>query len=90
MTENTSVKISSDAKIILDNLFQQLRSSGIKITEKKILDILISNSDVATIKKLLRKEDNTDNTALMMLKKPVYWGVADSSEDIDRYLYGNS
>lgn len=86
MTENTSVKISSDAKIILDNLFQQLRSSGIKITEKKILDILISNSDVATIKKLLKKEDNT---ALMMLKKPVYWGVADSSEDIDRYLYGN-
>ncbi|MDL5502755.1 MAG: hypothetical protein QSU88_06015, partial [Candidatus Methanoperedens sp.] len=84
--ENASVKISSDAKIILDNLFQQLRNSGIKITEKKILDILISNSDVATIKKLLKKEDNT---ALMMLKKPVYWGVADSSEDIDRYLYGN-
>ncbi|NJD52840.1 MAG: hypothetical protein FIB07_08245 [Candidatus Methanoperedens sp.] len=87
MAENTSVKISSDAKIILDNLFQQLRSSGIKITEKKILDILISNSDVATIKKLLKKEDNT---ALIMLKKPVHWGVADSSEDIDRYLYGDS
>ena len=86
MTENTSVKISSDAKIILDTMHQQLRTSGIKITEKKILDILISNADIATIKKILKKEDNT---ALLMLKKPVHWGVADSSEDIDRYLYGN-
>jgi len=86
MTENTSVKISSDAKIILDTMHQQLRTSGIKITEKKILDILISNADIATIKKILKKEDNT---ALLMLKKPVHWGVADSSEDIDRYLYRN-
>lgn len=86
MTENTSVKISSDAKIILDTMHQQLRSSGIKITEKKILDILISNADISTIRKFLNKEDNT---ALIMLKKPVHWGVADSSEDIDRYLYGN-
>jgi len=30
-----------------------------------------------------------DNTALLMLKNPVHWGVSDSSEDIDRYLYGN-
>ena len=81
-----SVKISSDAKIILDTIYQQLRNSGIKITEKKILDILISNTDIATFKKFLKKEDNT---ALLMLKKPVHWGVADSSEDIDRYLYGN-
>ncbi|MCX9074034.1 MAG: hypothetical protein OIN88_05165 [Candidatus Methanoperedens sp.] len=87
MTENISVKISSDTKIILDTMYQQLRSSGIKITEKKILDILISNTDVASIKKYLKKEDNT--AALKMLKKSVHWGVADSSEDIDRYLYGN-
>jgi len=86
MTENISVKISSDTKIILDTMYQQLRSSGIKITEKKILDILITNTDVTTIKKYLKKEDNT---ALQMLKKPEHWGVADSSEDIDRYLYGN-
>lgn len=86
MTENASVKISSDAKIILDTMYQQLRGSGIKITEKKILDILISNADIATIKKLLKKEDNA---ALLISKKPVHWGVANSSEDIDRYLYGN-
>ncbi|MFH1126878.1 MAG: hypothetical protein V1718_02095 [archaeon] len=86
MTENISIKISSDTKIILDTIHKQLRSSGIKITEKKILDILISNSDAATIKKFLKKEDNT---ALLILKKPVHWGIADSSEDIDRYLYGN-
>ena len=85
MAENMSVKISSDAKIILDRMYQQLRSSGIKITEKKILDILITNTDVTTIKKYLKKEDNT----ALELKKPVHWGVADSSEDIDRYLYGN-
>ena len=86
MTENIGVKISSDTKIILDRMYQQLRSSGIKITEKKILDILITNTDVTTIKKYLKKEDNI---ALQILKKPMHWGVADSSEDIDRYLYGN-
>ncbi len=86
MNENIGVKISSDTKIILDRMHQQLRSSGIKITEKKILDVLITNTDVTTIKKYLKKEDNT---ALQMLKKPVHWGVADSSEDIDSYLYGN-
>jgi hypothetical protein len=86
MTENIGVKISSDTKIILDTMYQQLRSSGIKITEKKILEILITNTDVATIKKYLTKEDDA---AIQMLKKPVHWGVADSSEDIDRYLYGN-
>jgi len=86
MNENIGVKISSDTKIILDRLYQQLRSSGIKITEKKILEILITNTDVTTIKKYLKKQDNT---ALQMSKKPVHWGVADSSEDIDRYLYGN-
>ncbi len=86
MTDNISIKISADAKIILDTMHKQLRSSGIKITEKKILDILITNTDVTTIKKHLKKKDNT---ALQMLEKPVHWGVADSSEDIDRYLYGN-
>ncbi len=86
MNENIGVKISSDTKIILDRIYQQLRSSGIKITEKKILDILITNTDVTTIKKYLKKEDNI---TLRMSKKPVHWGVADSSEDTDRYLYGN-
>ncbi len=86
MAENLSVKISSDTKIILDRMHHQLRSSGIKITEKKILEILITNTDVTTIKKYLKKQDNT---SLHMLKKPVHWGVADSSEDIDRYIYGN-
>lgn len=86
MAENVGVKISSDTKIILDRMHHQLRSSGIKITEKKILDILITNTDVTTIKKYLKTEDDT---ALRMLKKPVHWGVADSSEDINRYLYGS-
>ena len=86
MTENISIKISADTKIILDIIHKQLRSSGIKITEKKILDILITNTDVTTIKKYLKEEDNT---SLQILKKPVHWGVANSSEDIDRYLYGN-
>lgn len=85
MDENISVKISSDTKIILDRIHQQLRSGGMKISEKKILDILITNTDIKTIKEYLKKEDRT---ALKMSKKPVHWGVADSSEDIDRYLYG--
>ena len=84
MSDTASVKISSDAKITLDTLHQRLRTTGIKITEQKILDTLIENADAAHIKKLLRKEENT---ALVMLKKPLHWGVADSSENIDRYVY---
>lgn len=83
--ENTaSIKISSDAKILLDTLHQKLRAAGIKITEQKILDILIENTDVTRFKKLLQKEENT---ALAMLRKPVHWGIADSSENIDKYVY---
>ncbi len=84
MPDTASVKISSDAKITLDTLHQKLRAARIKITEQKIMDILIENADVVHIKKLLRKEENT---ALAMLKKPLHWGVADSSENIDRYVY---
>jgi predicted DNA-binding protein (UPF0278 family) len=87
MAETVSVKISRDAKILLDTIHQKLRSSGVKITEQKILDALIEYSDVNVVRKLIKKEENV---AISMLKKPVHWGIADSSEDIDRYLYGGT
>ncbi|MCX9025239.1 MAG: hypothetical protein OIN85_03990 [Candidatus Methanoperedens sp.] len=38
------------------------------------------------------KENNhkqeEDNTALHMLKQPVHWGISDSSENVDIYVYG--
>ncbi len=85
MAETVSVKISRDAKIILDTIHPKLLSSGVKITEQKILDALIEYSDVNVFRKLIKKEENV---ALSMLKKPVPWGVSDSSDDIDRHLYG--
>ncbi len=85
MAETVSVKISSDEKIILDTIYKKLRSSGAKVTEQRILDLLIEHSDINVVKRLLKKEENT---ALSMLKKPYHWGIADSSEDIDSYLYG--
>lgn len=84
MSSTSSIKISSDAKILLDMLHQKLRAMGLKVTEQKILDVLIEHSDAAHIKKLLQKEENI---ALAMLKKPLHWGVADSSENIDKYVY---
>lgn len=48
---------------------------------------MIEQRDVTQTKKFLQKEENT---ALAMLKKPVNWGIADSSENIDRYLYGEN
>ncbi|MCZ7384375.1 MAG: hypothetical protein O8C63_06440 [Candidatus Methanoperedens sp.] len=80
-----SIKISSDAKLLLDTLHQKLRATGMKVTEQKILDTLIEYTDLTQIKKLLQKEENE---ALAMLQKPVNWGVEDSSENIDKYLYG--
>ena len=87
MAETVSVKISRDAKILLDTIHQKLLSSGVKITEQKILDALIEYSDVNVVRKLIKKEENL---AISMLKKPVHWGIADSSEDIDRYLYSGT
>jgi hemerythrin-like domain-containing protein len=85
MTTTASVKISSDAKLLLDMLHQKLRATGMKVTEQKILDTLIEYTDLTQIKKLLQKEENV---ALTMLNKPVNWGVEDSSENIDKYVYG--
>ncbi len=87
MAETVSVKISRDAKLLLDTIHQKLRTSGVKITEQKILDALIEYSDVNVIRKIIKKEENV---ALSILKKPVRWGIEDSSEDIDRYLYGGT
>jgi len=36
----------------------------------------------------LEKLQKEENTALAMLKKPVNWGIEDSSENIDKYVYG--
>lgn len=85
MATTASVKISSDAKLLLDTLHQKLRALGIKVTEQRILDTLIEYTDLTQIKKLLQKEENV---ALAMLKKPVHWGIEDSSENIDKYVYG--
>lgn len=85
MPNTASVKISSDAKMLLDTLHQKLRALGVKVTEQRILDILIEHSDATHLKKLLQKEENT---AFAMLKKPVRWGAANSSENVDKYLYG--
>ena len=84
MPDTASVKISRDAKMILDNLTSKLRAAGIKITEQKIMDVLIEHSDLNSIKEILRKKDNK---ALAMLGKPVRWGITDSSENIDRHIY---
>lgn len=85
MSSTSSVKISSDAKLLLDTLHQKLRATGMNVTEQKILNTLIEYTDLTHIKKLLQKEENV---ALTMLKKPVNWGVEDSSLNIDKYVYG--
>jgi hypothetical protein len=34
------------------------------------------------------RKQKEENTALNMLKKPVNWDIADSSENVDIYVYG--
>lgn len=45
---------------------------------------MIEQRDATQIKKLQKEE----TTAPAMLKKPADWGVEDSSENIDKYVYG--
>ncbi len=87
MPDTKSVKISSDAKIVLDTIQEKLHRIGIKITEQKILDTLIEHTDINTIKKFLKKEEKE---AITLLKQPVHWGIEDSSENTDKYIYEGS
>lgn len=84
MSDTKSVKISSDAKMVLDTIQEKLHAIGIKITEQKILDALIEHTDISTIKKFFQKEEKE---AITMLKQPVHWGIEDSSENTDKYIY---
>ena len=68
MPDTASVKISRDAKMILDNLTSKLRAAGIKITEQKIMDVLIEHSDLDSIKENLRKKDNCPDLFLYILR----------------------
>lgn len=87
MSDTKSVKISSDAKLVLDTIQDKLHMIGIKITEQKILDTLIEHTDINTIKKLFQKEEKE---AITLLNKPVHWGIEDSSENMDKYIYEGS
>ncbi len=73
--------------MVLDTIQEKLHSIGIKITEQKILDVLIEHTDINTIKKILKKEEKE---AITLLKQPVHWGIEDSSENIDKYIYEGS
>jgi len=84
MSVTKSVKISSDAKLILDTIQEKLHMGGISITEQKILDALIEHTDINTIKKFFHKEEKE---AIAMLKHPVHWGIKDSSDNMDKYIY---
>lgn len=84
MSDTKSVKISSDAKLVLDTIQDKLHAIGIKITEQKILDTLIENTDINTIKKFFQKNEKE---AITILKQPVHWGIGDSSENMDKYIY---
>jgi len=87
MPETKSVKISSDAKLVLDTIQEKLHMIGIKITEQKILDALIEHTDINTLKKFFQIEENE---AITLLKKPVHWGIVDSSDNMDKYIYEGS
>ncbi len=38
--------------------------------------------------KAIDNNQNEEANALLILKKPVHWGIIDSSENVDEYLYG--
>lgn len=57
------------------------------------MNILLKRYDFVQVKMKGKAVDNNqkeEDNALQMLKKPVHWGIADSSENIDRYLYGEN
>jgi hypothetical protein len=87
-----TVKLDESRKQALDRFLASLIvEGGVKVSLQEILGLMVDysleNRDklVKRIKKLPPLEDDP---AWRMLKEPDDWGVADASEKIDEYLYG--
>lgn len=87
-----TVKLDEERKRALDRFLASLIvEGGVKVNLQEALGLMVDysleNRDefVKRIKKLPPLEDDP---AWTMLNKPDDWGVEDTSEKIDEYLYG--
>jgi len=88
----TTVKLDEDRKRALDKFLASLVvEEGVKVTLQEALGLMVDysleNRDelAKRIKKLPPLEEDP---AWTMLEEPDDWGVEDTSERIDEYLYG--
>ncbi len=88
----TTVKLDEDRKRALDKFLATLVvEEGVKVTLQEALGLMVDYSlenrdEIAKrIKKLPPLEEDP---AWTMLEEPDDWGVEDTSERIDEYLYG--
>jgi len=86
------VKIEDDRKERLDRfLASLLLKKGIRITLQEALSLMVDyalENEEDFIERLRELPPLEEDPAWMALESPVHWGVRDSSDRIDEFLYG--
>lgn len=90
---STTVKLDEDRKRKLEKLLAELlieREKKIPLQEAlgKAVDRALEDEDF--LKDLAELPSLEEDPGWKMLKKPKHWGIEDSSEDIDKHLYGGN
>lgn len=87
-----AVKIESEKKDKLDKFLASLFiKEGIKISLQEALGLMVDfalENEEVFVKKLKGLPPLENDYAWKALTKPKRWGIKDSSERIDEYLYG--
>lgn len=87
-----TVKIEDDRKERLDRfLASMLLKEGIKITLQEALSLMVDyalENEEDFIERLRELPPLEEDPAWMALESPEHWGVRDSSDRIDEFLYG--
>lgn len=88
----STVKLDSNRKMKVERFVaSMLMNEGIKVTLQEALGLMIDYSlenKEDFIKRLKVLPPLEKDPAWKMLERPDDWGVKDSSETIDEYLYG--
>jgi hypothetical protein len=87
-----SVKLDKEHKRDIERFLADLMvRENVKVTMQEALGLMVDYSlenKEEIVKRIKRLPPIEDDPAWKMLKKPDDWGVSDSSERIDEFLYG--
>ena len=85
----STVRLNEEDEILLERLRARYILMGKKITKKELLGQLIRQSAKKYEEEQLPEDTSELETdpAWILLRKPMKWGIQDTSTTVDEYLY---